>query len=142
MGPVGWCSNTFSIELEIMDFVEFARKSTSFIYDSSIVFLKFDGNKISSTRKCWDELDSPLCTLPSASVGFVIFWEWVTSESQSLCCTASWSMAHANVVGQHWQRDLKSLNVGTDKLEELAYDRDKWRSSVYKSLKEREKKNL
>ena len=37
------------------------------------------------------------------------------------------------------KRDLKSLNVGTDKWEELANDRDKWRSSLYKSLKEREK---
>ena len=37
------------------------------------------------------------------------------------------------------KRDLKNLNVGTDKWEELANDRDKWRSSVYKSLKEREK---
>ena len=35
--------------------------------------------------------------------------------------------------------DLKSLNVGTDKWEELANDRDKWRSSVYRSLQEREK---
>ena len=35
--------------------------------------------------------------------------------------------------------DLKSLNVGTDKWEELANDRDKWRSSVYKILKEIEK---
>ena len=37
------------------------------------------------------------------------------------------------------KRDLKSLNVGTDKWEELANDRDKWRSSVYKSLKDKEK---
>ena len=37
------------------------------------------------------------------------------------------------------KRDLKSLNVGTDKWNELANDRDKWRFSVYKSLKEREK---
>ena len=28
--------------------------------------------------------------------------------------------------------DLKSLNVGTDKWEELANDWDKWRSSVYR----------
>ena len=34
------------------------------------------------------------------------------------------------------KRDLRSLYVGTDKWEELANDRDKWRSSVYKSLKE------
>ena len=37
------------------------------------------------------------------------------------------------------KRDLKSLNVGTDKWEELANDCDKWRSSLYKSLKEKEK---
>ena len=37
------------------------------------------------------------------------------------------------------KRDLKSLNVDTDKWEELANDRDKWRSSLYKNLKEREK---
>ena len=37
------------------------------------------------------------------------------------------------------KRDLKCLNVGTDKWEELANYRDKWRSSVYKSLKERVK---
>ena len=30
------------------------------------------------------------------------------------------------------KRDLKSLNVGTDKWEEFANDRDKWRSSVYR----------
>ena len=29
------------------------------------------------------------------------------------------------------KRDLKSLNVGNDKWEEVANDRDKWRSSVY-----------
>ena len=39
------------------------------------------------------------------------------------------------------KRDLKSLNVDTDKWEELANDRYKWRSSVYKSIKEREKNN-
>ena len=33
----------------------------------------------------------------------------------------------------------KSLNVGTDKWEELVNDRYKWRSSVYRSLKEIEK---
>ena len=37
------------------------------------------------------------------------------------------------------KRDLKCLNVGTDKWEDLANDRDNWRSSVYKSLKERGK---
>ena len=37
------------------------------------------------------------------------------------------------------KRDLKSLNVGTDKWEKLSNDRDKWRSSIYKSFKEREK---
>ena len=37
------------------------------------------------------------------------------------------------------KRDLKSLNISTDKWEELANDRDKWRSLVYRSLKEREK---
>ena len=40
------------------------------------------------------------------------------------------------------KRDLKSLNVGTDKWEELANDRDKWRSSLYKNLKERERQFL
>ena len=35
--------------------------------------------------------------------------------------------------------DLKSLNVGTDNWEELANDRDKWRSSLYKNRKERER---
>ena len=40
------------------------------------------------------------------------------------------------------KRDLKSLNVGNDTWEELANNRDKWRSSVYKSLKEKEKKTL
>ena len=81
------------------------KKSTLFIYVASVVFLKFDGNIKSLTRKCWDVLDSPLCTLPSASVdfaGLVMFLEWVTNESQSRCCTASWSMAHANVVVQHY----------------------------------------
>ena len=37
------------------------------------------------------------------------------------------------------KRDLKSLNVGTDKWEELSNDSNKWQSSVYKSLKEIEK---
>ena len=37
------------------------------------------------------------------------------------------------------KRGLKGLNIDTDKWEELANDRDKWRSSVYISLKEREK---
>ena len=37
------------------------------------------------------------------------------------------------------KRDLKSLYVGTDKWEELANDRDKWRSSVYRNINEREK---
>ena len=36
------------------------------------------------------------------------------------------------------KRDLKSLNVGTDKWDELANDRDKLRSSVYRSFKKRE----
>ena len=35
--------------------------------------------------------------------------------------------------------NLKSLNISTDKWQELANDRDKWRSLVYRSLKEREK---
>ena len=54
-------------------------------------------------------------------------------------------MADANVVAQHYvfkdvyKRDLKILNVSTYKWEDLANDRDKWRSSVYRSLKEREK---
>ena len=34
--------------------------------------------------------------------------------------------------------DLKSLNFGTDKWEELTNERKKCRSSVYKCLKERE----
>ena len=38
------------------------------------------------------------------------------------------------------KRYLKSLNVGTDKWEDLSVnDRDKWRFCVYKSLKVREK---
>ena len=37
------------------------------------------------------------------------------------------------------KQDQKNLNVGTDKWEELANGRDKWQSSIYKSLKEREK---
>ena len=37
------------------------------------------------------------------------------------------------------KRDLQSLNVGIDKWEELANDRDKWPSSVYRNLKERDK---
>ena len=37
------------------------------------------------------------------------------------------------------KRDLKSLNVGTDKWEELVNDLEKWRSSGYRSLKEKEK---
>ena len=36
------------------------------------------------------------------------------------------------------KRDLKNWNVGTGKLEELANDSGKWRSSVYTSLKQRE----
>ena len=40
------------------------------------------------------------------------------------------------------KRDLKNLNVGTDKWEELANDRDKWLSSVYKSLKESVQKSV
>ena len=37
------------------------------------------------------------------------------------------------------KRNLKILNVCIDKWEELANDGDKWRSSIYKSLKEGEK---
>ena len=37
---------------------------------------------------------------------------------------------------------IKSLNVGTDKWEELSNDHDKWRFSVYRSIKESEKKFL
>ena len=37
------------------------------------------------------------------------------------------------------KRNLKSLNVGTAKWEDLANDRDKWRSPKYKSTKVREK---
>ena len=37
------------------------------------------------------------------------------------------------------KRNLNSLNVGSDNRKELATDRNKWRSSVYKSLKERER---
>ena len=119
------------------------RKSTPFTYDV-FVFLKLDGNKKSPTRKCREVLDSTLCILPSASAGFadlVMFWEWVTSESQSLCCTASWLMEDAKVVGfkDVCKRDLKSWNVSTDNWEGLTNDRDKWRSSIYISLKEREK---
>ena len=40
------------------------------------------------------------------------------------------------------KRDLKSLHFDTDKWEEFANDRDKWRSSVYEILKEREKQFL
>ena len=40
------------------------------------------------------------------------------------------------------ERDLKSLNVDTDKWEGLANGRDKWRSSLYKNLKERERQFL
>ena len=36
------------------------------------------------------------------------------------------------------KRDLKNLNIGTDKWEELTNERKKCRSSVYKCLKERE----
>ena len=39
------------------------------------------------------------------------------------------------------KRNLKSLNVGTDKWEELANKRDKWQYSVYRVLKERGKHN-
>ena len=44
-----------------------------------------------STRKFWD-----LCLLPTAGV---MFWGWATSETRSLCCTASW--LSATVVVQH-----------------------------------------
>ena len=37
------------------------------------------------------------------------------------------------------KRDLKWLNVGIDKWEELTNDRVKWRYTVYRSFKEREK---
>ena len=37
------------------------------------------------------------------------------------------------------KRDLKILNIRTDELELLANDRAKWRSTVHKRLKEREK---
>ena len=40
------------------------------------------------------------------------------------------------------KRNLKTLNVGTDKWEDLANDREKWQSSIYKSLKEREKQSF
>ena len=68
------------------------RKSIPFIYDESVVSLRYDGNKKSPTRKFWDVLDSLLCTLPSASAdftGLVILWEWVTSEFQT--DTQTWS---------------------------------------------------
>ena len=38
------------------------------------------------------------------------------------------------------KRDLKSLNVGTYKWEELGNDRIKWRSSLDKSLNKRERR--
>ena len=97
------------------------------------------------TRQCWDVLDWPLFILPSVSVDFAMFWECVTSESQNLCCTASffngrrksgWSTLRFKDV---CKRDLKSLNVATDKWEELANDWDQWRSSVCRTLKEVEK---
>ena len=37
---------------------------------------------------------------------------------------------------------VKNFNVGTDKWEELANDRNEWRSSLYKNLKERERQFL
>ena len=40
------------------------------------------------------------------------------------------------------KRDIKRLNFGTDKWEELTNDRVKWRSTLYTSLKEREKQFL
>ena len=69
------------------------RKPTTFTYNAFAVFLKFDGYKKLPTRKCWDVLNSSLYTLPLAILGFAgIFWEWATSESQSLCCIGySWN---------------------------------------------------
>ena len=37
------------------------------------------------------------------------------------------------------KRDLKSLSIRSDELQLLANDRAKWRSTVHKRLKEREK---
>ena len=78
------------------------RKSTPFTYDASVVFVKLDSNK------------------KITNVGFaglVMFWEWATSESQSLCCTTSWSMVDANRgrptlrFKDVCKRGLKNLNV-------------------------------
>ena len=63
------------------------RKSTPFTYVASVVFLKFDGNRKSLTKKCWDVLDSPLCTIPSASVdfaGLVMFWQCFIFDGKTL----------------------------------------------------------
>ena len=40
------------------------------------------------------------------------------------------------------KRDLKNLNIRSDELELLSNDRAKWRSTVHKRLKEREKNTL
>ena len=83
----------------------------------------------------------------TVSVGFaglVTLWGWATSEFIQK------SMLYSELaIDTHkcdrpklsfkdvCKRDLKSYNVGTDKWEELANNRDKWRSFEYKSFKDR-----
>ena len=120
-------------------------KSTPFTHNASVVFLKFYGNKKS----------------PRGSVETYWTHHYVLSLSQrKLCCLGPIlrigderipkSMLYSDLVDGRLKRgrpllhfkdvckrDLKCLNVGSDKWE-LANDHDKWQSSVYRSLKERE----
>ena len=83
-------------------------KSIPSTYNAFVASLELHGNKRSLTRKCWDVLVLPPCTLPSVSAGFVMFLGWVLSKSQSLCCMASCSLANATEVVQN---DVKKNKI-------------------------------
>lgn len=81
------------------------------IYDASVVYLEEAGKEIPPTKKCWEVLVSPPFTLPSVSqklAVWVMFLRWVKSNTQSVYCTASYSLTNAIVQLYVCKRDLNT----------------------------------
>ena len=116
-----------------MDFGKSRREENQHLLPTMplVVFLKFDGNKKSPTRKCCDVLDSPLCTFTKLGHILRIPKSMMYSELVDGTRKRGRPTLFFKDVCKH---NLKILNVGTDKWEELGNDRNKWRSSVSKSL--------
>ena len=116
--------------------------------DVSVVFLKFYGNKKINNEKVLRRtgLITVYFTLSRRRLrwlGHIVRMDderipksMLYSELVDGTCKRGRRTLHFKDV---CKRDLKSLNVITDKWEELANDHNKWRSYVSKSLQKREK---